>query len=443
MKTVSPKIIIIKVIMLLLSYLYVNGQTCEWAEKIGGSDTEYASKIAIDSTGNLYVLGCFESPVLKFNNGISLKKSGFNNFFIAKYNSSGTCQWAEMIGDSDYGNVSDIAVDDAGNIFVTGFFNSHKIIFNNNIFLENISENDNGFITKYNSSGTCQWTKKIAESGNGFPTRIVLDVAGNIYIAGYFYSDTLKYSDKITLNISPNFYTKTPNYNSDMSNQNAYIAKYNKAGICLWAEKLVYGWSFSSLLNIAVDNLGNVYVADSFYSSASFNNAISLKQNKNNDYCDAFIAKYNSSGTCQWSEKIEGNGNDNIHCIKVDKADNICIGGSFNSLVLSFNNGISLINNEGPKNHNSFNDDAFIAKYNSSGTCLWAEKIEGSRFAEVSFITVDKANNIYIAGFFETELLIVFDHGICLTCAMQMYDFRDGYLAKYDSSGVCQWAEKI
>jgi hypothetical protein len=407
----AMKKLLISTVLILLSAISMFGQTCEWAERIGGSGTDVVDNIAIDKLGDVFITGFFTSSNITFNNGIVLnKKNSVTDAYIAKYNSSGICQWAEKITGQIGSFIKSMVVDDSSNVYISGYFSSKSISFNNGKSLNN-SGNDDAFIAKYNSSGTCEWAEKIAGTDADIATNIVVDHFQNIYVAGIFYSTNIIFNNGISLKIS--------------GLKNTFIAKFNTSGICQWAEKIVYN-DYVQSMYLAVDYSDNIFFTDSFKSSVIFNNGISLTNN--NDTLDVFITKYNTSGICQWAEMIEGKVI--ARSLEIDSAENIYIAGYFDSSLLSFNNNISLINSD--------NGDAYLAKFNSGGTCQWAEKIGGINLDEATSIKADKFGNVIVGGFFTSPTLL-FNNNISLNNSGD----HDIYFAKYNSAGTCQWAEKI
>lgn len=136
-------------------------------------------------------------------------------------------------------------------------------------------------IQLYAEKPQCQWAKKIAGTDDDYANSISTDANGNVYVAGYFYSDTLTFNNSITLSNS--------GYGKD-----GYIAKYNSNGVCQWAEK-IGGTDWDAVRSITIDANGDVYVAGYYESyTLTFNNGITLS---NSGESDGFIAKYTESET--------------------------------------------------------------------------------------------------------------------------------------------------
>ncbi len=384
---------------------------CQWAEKISGDSTDNTHSICTDVSGNVYVAGRFYSPTLTFNNGKTLSNSGNWDGFIAKYNGDGVCQWAEKIAGTDYDYAYSISTDVSGNVYVAGYFGSDTLTFNNGKILSNGGCGD-GFITKYNGDGVCQWAVRIAGTGYEILYSISTDANGNVYVAGDFNNTLLL------------------NYDKKLSNtgrMDVFIAKYNSDGELEWAKKIA-GTTDEYANSISTDINGNVYVAG-YYDSPklTFNNGKTLSNSGN---WDGFIAKYNSDGVCQWAKKIAGTDYDNSFSIITDANGNVYVAGEFSSAKLTFNNSITL--------SNSGSLDSYIAKYNSYGLCRWAEKIAGTDYDNSFSIITDVNGNVYVAGIFLSATL-TFNNGRILSNSGS----GDGYITKYNGDGVCQWVEKI
>jgi hypothetical protein len=158
-----------------------------WANKGGGTTTDYCHSIATDRNGNIFIGGGFGSPVLSLDS-ISLT-TATASMYIAKYNSSGNILWAKNANGSG-SNVQDIATDTSGNVFVTGFFSGPTFSLDT-LILNNQGDYD-VFIAAYDSVGSLTWAKG---AGNTLEEEAFsIAVCGpEIYIAGRFQSTTIEF----------------------------------------------------------------------------------------------------------------------------------------------------------------------------------------------------------------------------------------------------------
>ncbi|MBL0309598.1 MAG: PQQ-like beta-propeller repeat protein [Bacteroidetes bacterium] len=181
---------------LLLAKLSSTG-TCTWGKKIGGSSGDYGYRLSLDRDGNIYITGSFAGTV-SFD-GISLVSGGSNDGFIAKFNNSGTIQWAKKFGSTgdDFGyGISNVV---NGNFYVCGR------VQNTGTFgtLSAVSKGGyDAFIAKVDASnGSFVWLRTAGVSGaaNENGIQVVMDPSGNalytVLVSGgaIFGTDTIPY----------------------------------------------------------------------------------------------------------------------------------------------------------------------------------------------------------------------------------------------------------
>jgi hypothetical protein len=201
----------------------------------------------------------------------------------------GTVQWATRIAGTGSDEGNGISVDGSGNSYVTGSYSSNPLtIYNANgsTFgtLSNSGSSD-GYIVKYNTSGTAQWATRIAGTGGDYGNAISVDSAGNCYATGSFFSNplTIYNADGST------FGTLTNSGSNDL-----YMVKYNTSGTAQWATRAA-GTSGDRGNATSSDGSGNSYVAGNFASnpltiySADGSTFGTLTNSGSND---AFIVKY-------------------------------------------------------------------------------------------------------------------------------------------------------
>ena len=166
--------------------------TTQWATQGGANVHEYGRAIALDGSGNVYVVGYFGSGRVTtkvttlFGNTI-MRGGGQYDGFVWKLNSKGAHQWAKQASGLYREWCRDIAIDASGNVYVTGYFQD-KAGFNSALTIDSLTSRgaNDGFVWGLNSSGKTEWTQQIGGFENDISRSIAVDGAGKLYAAGYF-----------------------------------------------------------------------------------------------------------------------------------------------------------------------------------------------------------------------------------------------------------------
>ncbi len=316
-------------------------------------------------------------------------------------------QWVKSAGGSAYDIATSVKTDALGNCYVTGYFESPTLYFGTDS-LKSAGGYDI-FIAKYDINGNLLWVKSAGGKSLDQSNSIAVDASGNIYVAGYFQSDTINF-DSITL-INNGTY-------------NLFLAKYDNNGKVIWA-KSAGGSSKDYASAVAVDASGNVLLAG-YYSSAtvSFGNNILM----NAGYLDIFLTKYDSTGNVLWAKSEGGTNDDYATSLTVDASGNTYLAGYFYSTTINF--GSTILQNEAGNN-------VFVSKYDFQGNVLWAKSANETDMGQASSVAVDTAGNAYLAGYYSSST-VSFDN---ITLTNTDNGFNDIFLVKYDASGNALWAE--
>ena len=165
-----------------------------WAVSSDASSLdETANAVAVDGDGNAIVAGDFTGTV-DFDPGAgttSLAASGAydqGNFFLAKYDTDGGFQWA-LTADASSGmeSATDVATDDAGNIFLAGSFDGTLTLDGQVLTTGNDEFVYNYFIAKYSPDGDLLWARTTgASTGNEYGLTLAVDGDGSVYLSGDF-----------------------------------------------------------------------------------------------------------------------------------------------------------------------------------------------------------------------------------------------------------------
>ncbi|PAW88952.1 MAG: hypothetical protein B9S26_10245, partial [Opitutia bacterium Tous-C4FEB] len=345
-------------------------RTVVWAKNFGGSGAYVSgSGIAVDTAGNVYLGGRFESANLTTP---ALTKIGEYDAFALKLDSSGTTIWAKNFGGSGaYVTPSGIAVDTIGNVYLVGSFFDQSLT---TPLLTKLGTVD-AFAIKLDSSGTRTWARNYGGGGASVTgSGIAVDGSGNVYLGGYFSS----------ANLGTPALTK-------LGTRDAFALKLDSIGTTTWARN--YGGSGASVTGsgIAVDGSGNVYLGGEFRLANLTTPALTKLGTR-----DAFALKLDSSGTTTWAKNYGGSGASAFgKGIAVDGSGNIYLGGYFEQASLT-TPALSLIGNS----------DGFALKLDSSGTTTWAKNYGGSgAYAKLGSIAADRSGNVFLGGYFQSANL--------------------------------------
>jgi hypothetical protein len=357
---------------------------------LGGSGNDGGSSIAVDITGNAYFTGgtgSIDFPTANaFQPALGAGGIAGGDAFVGKLNAAGSALvYSTYLGGSGGEGGSGIAVDTAGNAYLTGLTSSPDFPTANPL-QPGLGGGDDAFVTKLNASGSALVYSTFLggsddESGNG----IAVDPGGNAYVTGVTGSNDFPTANPL----QPVF--AASNGCGDQRPfpcPDGFVAKLNPAGGTLVYATFLRGHSADSGDGIVVDTIGNAYLTGQT-SSPDFPTANALQQRYNGGdsfFGDAFVAKLNAAGTALvYSTYLGGSGAELGSGIAVDSAGNAYLTGL-------------TISPDFPT-ANPLGGDAFVTKLNPAGSALvYSTFLGGSSYDSGSGIAVDSAGNSYVIG---------------------------------------------
>ena len=320
----------------------------------GGSTESYWFAVIGDANNNGGNDVAIDNDGNVYTSGVS-----DGDIFVIKHDKDGTEQWQRLI-DTNSSERIGIGLDSSNNVYVVGDTD------------ESPSQGSLDFhITKFNSSGTEQWQKGLGGSGiDQFYGHSTTDSSGNTYGVGYTTS-------------------------AGQGSFAQYLAKWNSSGTVQWQRTLSMSGQHTGR-DVALDSSGNVYMCGE--SDLGTLNNVNLT-----------LAKYNSSGTHQWTRYLRGSSYGEVgNALAVDSNDDIYVCGSTSSVGAGSN-------------------DLLLVKYNSSGTVQWRRTLGGSSSDGGTGVAVDSSDNVYVCG----------------TTRSYGNGTRYMMIAKYDSSGTLDWQNTL
>ena len=351
----------------------VNGNPI-WATSVAGPASDANHDLALDGDGNVYVAGAF-SDTVEFDPGNpagNLTSAGLTDIFIIKYDGDGNFIWVKGVGGTSGDGGYGIAVDENGNIYLTGLY-AGTVDFDPGSGTSNLTSAGFGdiFVLKLDAGGNFVWAKSMGGTSgeNGFD--IAVDGNGHVITTGFFDG---------TADFDPG--AGTSNLTS-AGQSDIFLSKLDTNGNFLWARQ-VGGTDFDRGFEVTVDGNGNIYLAG------------------HSGY-DILISKLDQDGQFLWQNIMGGIGADAANGIALDAAQNVYVTGEFGGTV-DFDPG------PGTSNLTSMgSNDIFISKLDTDGNFLWAKNPGGTSLDIGEDIVVRNDNSLYFAGSFSDT--VDFDPG--------------------------------
>ena len=294
-----------------------------WAKGFGDAGNDYAKSVKTDASGNVFVVGSFNSDSITFDGGTNYLKNacqgcGWEDLFIAKFTSTGDLLWAKKAGGVDWEYANSVAVDNNGNVFVAGSFSSDTVTFDT-VTIAIPNNKSSAFLAKYNFNGQLAWVRTYGKELFNEATGVATDNSGNVYITGDFEDLTISFGTYSLIN------------NGQVD---AFLVKLNTNGTVLWAKNggnLLYDYGKS----VTTDASGNVYMTGEFNSDEITFGAYTLQNYAQaSSTNDIFVAKFASDGTTQWAKSFGGSSDEYVNSIATDASNCVYVAGSFSGVSL-------------------------------------------------------------------------------------------------------------
>ncbi len=366
--------------------------TIVYSTFIGGSTEDRGNAIAVDSTGNTYIIGTTLSPDFPTTVG-AFDRTSHNqqqaHVFVTKLNASGSALiYSTLIGGGGNDNGTAIAIDSTGNAYVTGVAGGQAPIYPTTAGAFQTTYGGgllDVFVTKLNASGSALiYSTLISGGGTDSANGIAIDSTGNAYVTGQ------------TGGSAPPYPTTPGAFQTTNRGANVFVTKLNADGSALIYSTFIGGSGLDFGNGIAIDPTGNAYLTGST-SSVDFPTtpgAFQTTNNSNSGNNDVFVTKLNAGGSALiYSTYIGGVLGDLGNGIAIDSTGNAYVTGSTSSPAYPTTAGAFQTTRSG-------SSDVFFTKLNASGSALiYSTYIGGTNDDVGTAIAIDSNGNAYLTGF--------------------------------------------
>ncbi len=355
-----------------------------WATYYGGTGVDEQNAIVAEAHGDIYIVGETYSTAGITTPGSFQATYGGGGFdgYLTKFDSAGARLWGTYFGTTGYDIARNVTLDNAGNVFITGFTNSTTGIATPGAYQTAFAGgtfNGDIFLAKFTPMGTRLWGTYYGSSNDDFGDAITTDASGNIYVAGNSASYGLA---------SPGSWQTTNGGGSE----DAILVKFNSLGMRVWAT--YYGGNDrDAFACIFADAYGNVYGTGSSNSTAAIASA-GAHQPVKSGFMDAIIVKFNAAGMRVWGTYYGGNLSDGGNGVGINDSGDLYVSGSTAS-----STGMATAGAMQP--FFGGDNDGFIVKLDTAGDVYWGTYYGFSDLDDARGMVL-KGYGIYLTGYTES-----------------------------------------
>ena len=310
---------------------------------------------------------------------------GRSDVFVAKYDAQGARLWIRQFGTAEDDEGHGVVLDAAGNSYVAGYTEG-DLDGNGN------AGGADAFVAKLDPDGNLQWVRQIGSFGTDNAYAVAGDAGGTVTIAGYT--------------------TGSLGGLSFFGSEDAFVARFDTNGNVAWIKQ--FGTLMSdSAHGVAVDALGNSYVAGPTFGD--------LDGNGNMGRADIYLAKFDGAGEQKWVRQWGSTDLDSAEGVATDANGTSTLAGyTYDTL---------------PGMTSAGGKDAFAAQVDTNGNLQWMDQFGSSSYDSAEAVAMDASGGAVITG----ATLGNLDGSLTPETA----GFDNPFLVRYNASGNQEWVRLI
>lgn len=335
-------------------------------------------QIETDNAGNVYVAG------MCGGNSVTVQSTTFNYttfgiMFVAKYDPNGAPLWVRSVTNGHQSSALGIAVDGAGNSYITGGFEGPSLVFDNDtLYNFNTAQNTyrDGYVAALDPNGQFIWAERFGTLQGDAGYSIALDGMGNLFVTG-------------NLDFGNAYFSPVAGVNTIRQDWNFFVAKYTTAGAAQWVRTVDSYGTASHMYSYQAecDDAGSLYVTGEFNGTYGFGNSMVAVSYTASD--DAFLAKFRPDGVCAWVKVGGGSNGDRAYAMDYYQGKIAWCGDIFSNNPVFGNLTVPVPGT-----------NTFTAVTDTAGNMLWARVYCASISEVASGSFIDASGTVYTSGAF-------------------------------------------
>lgn len=401
-------------IFCIFLYSIISGQN--WLQTGGGASHDEAFDVELDIQGNIYTTG-YVTSTSQFGINVNVQTNGFSDVYVSKSDASGNFLWAKTFGGSGADRGYDIALDNVGNIYLTGYV-SGTVTFDDITITTNAGSQD-FFVAKLASGGEVLWVNVEGGAGGESGFGIETDSQSNVIVTGQFEGEALIGATTVQSMINPD---------DNTSSTDIFIVKYTSNGAPLWTRT---GSGKYNNRGLALD----VNSQDEILLTGQFSDTLLLAgETFNNEILNAgYLLKMDQSGNNLWFRRM-GAYQTMVYDVEVDD-DRVYVTGDFLGQMAIFGDDVTYLTGDYPYK-------IFLVRFDQSGTVEWTAVDASESMISSKAIAVDVNRDVYLSGTFKCNFTEYSEYlqGAGL---FNSVGFSDVFITKYLQIGTREWMKQF
>lgn len=304
--------------LLLVKFSATTGEIL-WVKQLFNAADESATGLAVDGSGNVFVAGSTDGILEQGKTNTAL----ITDCFLAKFSAAtGDMLWVKQFGTASYDTAAGVAVDASGSLFVSGGTSGALEEGTPNAGLEDV------FLAKFSATGEQLWVKQLGSADQDRVAGVAADGTGGALVTGY------------SLGALEEGHANTGR------DKNVFLARFSPAGEKLWVKQLV---GSADATAVTLNGGGNVFMV-------AWGIALEDMKANSGDW-DFFLAKFSAKGEKLWVKQQGSAALDSATGVAVDGSGNVFVTGSTRGAL-----------EEGKANAGDL--DFFLARFSAPGALM-------------------------------------------------------------------------
>jgi hypothetical protein len=320
--------------------------------------------------------------------------------------------WATYYGGAEPDRAFSVSTDPAGNVYMTGETGSGDFPANPGAYQSTLSAGPDGFLVKFSPQGNRLWATYFGGTGYDYAYAVAASGSTSVYLTGT--------TSSVNFPVSTGAF-QTVHVSGGAMGYDVFLAKFSATGTRTWAT--YYGGNNDDYgFSVASNAAGDVYITGAT-ESTNFPVSAGAFQTLYAGNQDAFLVKFNASGTRQWATYYGGSTprspyydavGDAGYAMALDPSGNVIVAGGTVSTDFPVSAGAYQTTKPVWPDYR-----AFLFKFNQAGTRLWATHYNSlGTYTLATGVATDNASNIFVS---------IAQH----CCA--------GMIGKFNVTGTLQW----